>query len=137
MTPPNEFAFIVDSATATPASIIFVALGILSLVVCIWKSMTDFSSLWVPCGFIGFAVLISAGFIIGHGTVSEDYADDAETWIAQTYGIDVEVNGTDLTGLRNGKSMTVVGDGHAYDLIMSDDKLVLANKDGTEVEQLN
>src|SRR5699024_4539282 len=130
-------AFIVDSATATPASIIFVALGILSLVVCIWKSMTDFSSLWVPLGFIGFAVLVSAGFIIGHGTVSEDYADDAETWIAQTYGVDVEVNGTDLTGLRNGKSMAVVGDGHAYDLIMSDDKLVLANKDGTEVEQLN
>ena len=137
MTPPSEFAFIVDSATATPASIIFVVMGILSLIVCIWKSMTDFSSLWVPLGFIGFAVLVSAGFIVGQGTVSEGYADDAETWIAQTYGVDVEVNGTDLTGLRNGKSMTVVGDGHAYDLIMSDDELVLANKDGTEVEQLN
>lgn len=138
---PNKVSaadFISDVILANPWSITLCVLGLVGAAVAVWKIFTNFSSVLVPIGLIAMIFLPFVGMVIGTYDAGAKMADEVEAWALQTYGVDVDVDSTRLDGLADGSgSMTVIDDGVAYDLVLTDDKLILIDNDGHEAERVS
>lgn len=136
----NAADFISDVILANPWSITLCVLGLVGAAVAVWKTFTiNFSSVLVPIGLIAMIFLPFVGMVIGTYDAGAKMADEVEAWALQTYGVDVDVDSTQLAGLSDGSgSMTVIDDGVAYDLVLTpDDTLVLIDNGGHEAERVS
>lgn len=122
---------------ATPLSGVFSTIGLIALVVIVYRIHADILSVWVPVSLVAAAVGLVAGFIVGVADFNSESADEVEAWISQTYGIDTDVNAKKLSGLSESDSpdsMTVLDGEQSYKLVLTGDyTLILTDSDGTEV----